>query len=168
MWNQDFGKKIFQNISKISKICTRKTHFSPKFPNFFFRKCRVLRIFYWELFFQVRLHVFACISCDMYAIYLSFKNSHSFQFSLWTSLTSFNSLFWEISHVSILSFDKSHTFQCEYWIACNEFLLIRSTSNLSNKELGLQMHNMFCTKFQKHKHHKLQQRPIIERSNELC
>jgi hypothetical protein len=38
LWNQDFGEKKFQNISKISKICTRKTHFSPQIPQLFFQK----------------------------------------------------------------------------------------------------------------------------------
>jgi hypothetical protein len=152
--------------------------------------CQVLGMFHWELFCQVRLHLFACISCDMYTIYLSlsrtlthfnslFKQlshisilsldkSHKFQFSLLRNLTHISilsldkshkfqfSLLRNLTHISILSFDKSHTFQSEYWITCNEFLLIRLSSNLSNKELGSQTRNMFCTKFQKHKHHKLQ------------
>lgn len=90
---------------------------------------------------------------------LSLNNSHTFQFSLWTSsqvsililrnITHFNSLFGQVSQVSILSFEKSHTFQfslltslrhfqSEYWIPRNEFLFIRLASNLSNKELGSQ------------------------------
>ncbi len=170
--NQDFfnflfceikiwGEKKIQKVSKISKICTRKTHFSPK------EDVEFLEFFIGSSFFKWG-HIFLLAFLVTCTLSMSLSRTLTHFNSLFGQVSQVSTLFWEISHLSILSFDKSHTFQCEYWIACNEFLLIRSTSNLSNKELGSQMHNMFCTKFQKHKHHKLQWGPIIERSNELC
>jgi len=173
------GEKNFKTLAKLVKSALEKHISPPNSPTFFFRRCRVLRIFHWELFFQVRSHLF-CLHFLWHVPYVfaAFLVTCTLSISLSRTFPHFNSLFGQVSQVSTLFDEKSHTFQfslltshtfqCEYWIACNEFLLIRSTSNLSNKELGSQMHNMFCTKFQKHKHHKLQRQPIIERSNELC
>jgi hypothetical protein len=141
LWNQDFWEKFFQNISKISKICTRKAHFSSKFPNFL-------------------------VTCML-------------SISLSRTLTHFNSLFRQVSQVSILSFENSHMFHFSLLTSLTHFNLsigLHTTSFCQynwpqicpTKNWCSQTRYIFCTKFQKHKHHKLQWGPIIERSNKLC
>jgi hypothetical protein len=117
------GAKNFKTLAKLVKSALEKHISPPNSPTFFFRRCQVLRIFYWELFFQVRPYVFACISCDMYRMFLlhflwhvrylslfrelshisilSLDKSHKFQLSLMRKLTRFNSLFWQVSHISM-------------------------------------------------------------------
>jgi hypothetical protein len=101
-----------------------------------------------------------------------FEKYHTFQFSLWTSLTSFNSLFWEISHVSILSFDKSQTFSIWVLDSTQRVFVYKIGLKFVQQRIGFTsaFHNVTCfaQSSKKHKHHKLQWGPIIERSNELC